>query len=38
MQAISLTKGVPVKLTKTDGTTVPLTKVHVGAGLQRKLT
>ena len=32
MQAVTLTKGVPVKLTKEDGTAVSLKKVHVGGG------
>lgn len=29
---VTLTKGVPVKLTKEDGTAVALTQVHVGGG------
>lgn len=32
MQAVTLTKGVPVKLSKDDGTTVSLKNVHVGGG------
>ena len=32
MQAVTLTKGVPVKLSKDDGTAVSLKKVHVGGG------
>lgn len=32
MNPISLTKGVPVKLTKDDGSAVSLKSVHVGAG------
>lgn len=32
MQALTLTKGVPVKLTKEDGSALSLKKVHVGAG------
>lgn len=32
MAPVVLTKGVPVKLTKEDGTAVSLKKVHVGAG------
>lgn len=32
MNPVVLTKGVPVKLTKEDGSSVSLKKVHVGAG------
>lgn len=32
MQPVVLTKGVPVKLSKEDGSAVSLKKVHVGAG------
>lgn len=32
MSAVTLTKGVPVKLTKEDGSAVSLKSVHVGAG------
>lgn len=32
MQAVTLTKGIPVKLTKADGSAVSLKKVHIGGG------